>query len=161
VTEQQRFHWQARRFETSEATNAALATVATRWTYHQVDVYTLLERIRSGRKGRPTLTAPIKALEWYIQGHVRPEVDDLERHKQSQAGFVLGTNLVERQVSEADVIRAYKGQGHAEGGLRLLNDPLFFVLSLLVKKPSRIQGLLTVMTIALLVYSGAQRRLRQ
>jgi len=37
----------------------------------------------------------------------------------------------------------------------------FFVSSLFVKKPCRIQGLLMVMTLALLVYSVAQRRLRQ
>jgi hypothetical protein len=48
-----------------------------------------------------------------------------------------------------------------EGGFRFLNDPRLFVSSLLVKKPCRIQGLLMVMTLALLVYSVAQRRLRQ
>jgi transposase len=161
ATEKQLFHLQARRFETSEAAKAALAAVAKRWTYHQVDAYTLLEHKRYGRKGRPTPTSPIKVIEWQIQGHVRPDVDDIERRKQSQACFVLGTNIDERQVSDAEVIRAYKGQGQAEGGFRFLKDPLFFVSSLFVKKPSRIQGLLTVMTIALLVYSVAQRRLRQ
>jgi transposase len=38
---------------------------------------------------------------------------------------------------------------------------MFFVSSLFVKKPCRIQGLLMVMTLALLVYSVTQRRLRQ
>jgi hypothetical protein len=38
-------------------------------------------------------------------------------------------------LSDAEVIRAYKGQAQAEGGFRLLNDPLFFAASLLVKKP--------------------------
>jgi transposase len=38
---------------------------------------------------------------------------------------------------------------------------MFFVSSLFVKKPSRIQGLLMVMTLALLVYSVAQRRMRK
>jgi len=38
---------------------------------------------------------------------------------------------------------------------------MFFVSSLFVKKPSRIQGLLMVMTLALRVYSVVQRRLRQ
>ena len=60
-----------------------------------------------------------------------------------------------------DIMQAYKGQAQAEGGFRFLKDPLFFVSSLFVKKPSRIQGLLMVMTLALLVYSVAQRRLRQ
>jgi len=65
------------------------------------------------------------------------------------------------QVRDAEVIRAYKGQAQAEGGFRFLKDPLCFVSSLFVQKPSRIQGLLMVMTGALRVYAGAQRRLRQ
>ena len=48
-----------------------------------------------------------------------------------------------------------------EGGFRFLKDPLFFVSSLFVKKPTRIEGLLMVMTLALLVYSVTQRRLRK
>jgi transposase len=85
----------------------------------------------------------------------------MRQRKQHKACFVVGTNIDASQVSDAEVIRAYKGQAHAEGGFRFLKDPLFFVSSLFVKKPSRIQGLLMVMTGALLVYSVAQRRLRQ
>ena len=44
---------------------------------------------------------------------------------------------------------------------RFLKDPLFFTAALFSKKPSRIQGLLMVMTLALLIYSVAQRRMRQ
>jgi transposase len=63
-------------------------------------------------------------------------------------------------LSHAEVIAAYKGQSQVEGGFRFLKDPRFFVSSLLVKKPNRIEGLLMVMTLALLIYSVAQRRLR-
>jgi transposase len=65
------------------------------------------------------------------------------------------------QLSDGEVITGSKAQAQAEGGFRFLKDPLFFVSSLFVKKPSRIQGLLMVMTLALLVYSVTQRRLRQ
>src|SRR5439155_792477 len=51
-------------------------------------------------------------------------------------------------------------QSAVEGGFRFLKAPVFFVSSLFVKKPSRIQGLLMVMTLALMVYSVAQRRMR-
>ena len=74
---------------------------------------------------------------------------------------MLGSNIEADQLSDAEVIAGYKGQAQAEGGFRFLKDPLFFVSSLFVKKPSRIQGLLMVMTLALLVYAVAQRRLRQ
>lgn len=82
-------------------------------------------------------------------------------HKHVKACFVLGTNIGASQLSDAAVIAAYKSQSCVEGGLRFLKDPLFFVASLFVKKPSRIEGLLMVMTLALLVYSGTQRRMRQ
>jgi transposase len=64
-------------------------------------------------------------------------------------------------LSHAEVIAAYNGQSPVEGSFRFLKDPLCFVSSLFVKKPNRIEGLLMVMTLALLVYSVAQRRLRK
>ena len=73
----------------------------------------------------------------------------------------MGTNSDASELRNAEVITAYKGQAHVEGGFRFLKDPLFFVSSLFVKKPSRIEGLLMVMTLALLVYSVAQRRMRR
>ena len=84
----------------------------------------------------------------------------LSRHQQAQACYVLGTNIDPSELGDTEVITAYKGQSHVEGGFRFLKDPLFFVSSLFVKKPNRIEGLLMVMTLALLVYSVAQRRLR-
>ena len=81
--------------------------------------------------------------------------------KQQGACFVIGTNIDASQVSDARVVQAYKAQAQAEGGFRFLKDPLFFVSSLFVKKPCRIQGLLMVMTLALLVYAVTQRRLRR
>ena len=112
-------------------------------------------------KGRPTPTSPLKAIAWQIYAQVRPAQEVIEAHKQQSACFVIGTNILAGHMRDAEVIRAYKAQSGVEGGFRFLKDPLFFVSSLFVKKPSRIQGLLTVMTLALLVYSLTQRRLRQ
>jgi transposase len=155
------FHLQAKRFETPEAATAALDTLARSWKYHQVAAYSLLDHKRYAGKGRPTPITPIRAIEWQIQAQSQPHDEQIEQRKQHKACFVIGTNIDANQVSDTEVIRAYKGQAHAEGGFRFLKDPLFFVSSLFVKRPSRIQGLLMVMTAALLVYSVAQRRLRQ
>jgi transposase len=159
--EKQLFHLQAKRFETPEAATAALDTLARTWHYHQIDTYSLLDHKRYACKGRPTPTTPLKAITWQMHAQVRPHDAQMKQRKQQKACFVVGTNIDASQLSDAEVIRAYKGQAQAEGGFRFLKDPLFFVSSLFVKKPSRIQGLLMVMTGALLVYSVAQRRLRQ
>jgi len=76
------------------------------------------------------------------------------------AGDVRGTHIEAAQLSEVEVMGGYKGQAKAAGGFRFLTDPLCFVSSLFVKKPGRMQGLLMVMTLALLVYAVAPRRLR-
>jgi transposase len=157
----QLFHLQAKRFPTPEAAQGALGTLAKGWKYHQVDASRLTEHKRYTGKGRPTPKTPLKAIEWQIDAHVRPEDEALRSQTQGKACFVLGTNICASQLSDTEVIVAYKGQARGEGGFRFLKDPLFFVSSLFVKKPSRVQGLLMVMTLALLVYSVAQRRLRQ
>ncbi len=139
----------------------ALAALAKRWTYHQIDSSTLIAHQRDVGKGRPTPHTPLKAIAWQIQARVRPDQEAMRHHQQVKACFVLGTNISTSALSDAEVIAAYKGQSQVEGGCRFLKDPLFFVSSLLVKKPCRIAGLLMVMTLALLVYSVTQRRLRQ
>jgi transposase len=159
--EKELFHLQAQRFESPQRAQAALATMSGAWRYHQVAATELIEHKRYAGKGRPSAKTPIKAIEWQIQAQVGPDAEAIHRQQQHQGCFVLGTNIEARDLSDEEVIAAYKAQSQVEGGFRFLKDPLFFVSSLFVKKPSRIQGLLMVMTLALLIYSVAQRRLRQ
>jgi transposase len=159
--EKQLFHLQAKRFERPPQAQEAMSELAKKWRYHQVESYELIEHKHYGKKGRPTAQTPIKATQWQIQAQVRLDAERLEDAKHYKACFVLGTNIETEQLSDAEVIAGYKAQFQAEGGFRFLKDPLFFVSSLFVKKPCRLQGLLMVMTLALLVYSVAQRRLRR
>jgi transposase len=157
----QLFHLQAKRFGAPSAAQDALAALAKHWTYHRVESYHLSEHKHYAGKGRPTPRTPLQAIEWQIQAQVRSDDATIEHDKQVKACFVLGTNIDASELSHAEVIAAYKGQSQVEGSFRFLKDPLFFVSSLFVKKPNRIEGLLMVMTLALLVYSVAQRRLRK
>jgi transposase len=159
--EKQLLHLHAKRFETPEAAQAALTALSKAWRYHQRDTSRVIDHKRYACKGRPTPTSPLKAIEWQMHAQGRPAPAVIEAYKQQSACFVIGTNIEARYVGNAEVIRAYKAQSGVEGGFRFLKDPLFFVSSLFVKKPCRIQGLLMVMTLALLVYSVTQRRLRQ
>jgi transposase len=158
--EKQLFHLQAKRFETPEAAHAALAALAKSWRYHQVDTAGVIEHKHYAGKGRPTSTSAIQSIAWQMRAQTRPDQERIAFHKQQGACFVIGTNIDRSQLSDPEVMQAYKAQAQVEGGFRFLKDPLFFVSSLFVKKPCRIQGLLMVMTCALLVYSVTQRRLR-
>ena len=112
------------------------------------------------KKGRPTKDTPIKAIGWQIQASVVPDPDKIKVRQQRKACFVIGTSIPDKELTDKEVFAGYKGQSAVERGFRFLKEPVFFVSSLFVKKPSRIQGLLMVMTLALLVYSVAQRRMR-
>ena len=152
---------QARRFESQQSAQAALAALSESWRYHHVASTELIEHKRYAGKGRPSAKTPSKASAWQMQAEVRPEAEAIRRSKQHKGCFVLGTNIEAADLRDEEVITAYKAQSQVEGGFRFLKDPLFFVSSLLVKKPTRIQGLLLVMTFALWVYAVAQRRMRQ
>jgi transposase len=139
-------HLQATRVPTPEAAQGALGTWATGWQDPQVDSRRLTAHQRYTGKGRPTPKTPLKAIEWHIDAHVRPEDEALRSQRQGKACFGLGTNICASPWSDTEVMAAYQGQARVDGGFRFLKDPLFFVSALCVKKPSRLQGLLMVMT---------------
>jgi hypothetical protein len=154
-------HLQATRFSTPEAAHDARATLAKGWPYHQLASSNLSAPQRYARQGRPTPSTPHQDPPWHIQARVRPAEAALGHRKQLKACLVLGTHMRARELSATAVMAAYTRQSRVEGGFRLLKEPRFFVSSLVVKQPCRIPGLLMVMTLAWLVYSVAQRRVRQ
>lgn len=58
------------------------------------------------------------------------------------------------------MIWEYKAQQSCERGFGFLKDPLFFTDSVFLKSPERIEALAMVMGLCLLVYTLAQRQLR-
>ena len=155
------FHRQAQRVETPEAAHVALAALAKPGPYHHVEASPRMEHPHAARPGRPTSTTPMTSIGWQMPGQVRPDQEPIEHRRQHQACGVLGTHMEASQLSDPEVIRADKSQAQAAGGFRFLKDPLFWVSSLLLKKPCRIQGRLRVLTFAVLVYAVTPRRWRQ
>jgi hypothetical protein len=61
---------------------------------------------RYAGKGRPTASTPLKAIEWQIQAHVLAVDKAMERDKQAEACYVLGTNIDASELSDTEVIVA-------------------------------------------------------
>ena len=97
--DKQLFHLQARRFESQQSAQAALAVLAASWRYHHVASTELSEHKRYVGKGRPSVKTPIKASAWQMQAEVRPDAEAIRQSKQHKGCFVLGTNI------EADDLR--------------------------------------------------------
>lgn len=129
--------------------------------FYEVLEGTIEERKKYESKGRPKPETPYK-LVYHITGIIQERQAIRQEAIRQSSCFVVGTTILQKELSDADVIIAYKNQNNTvERGFRFLKDPLMFTSSLFVKKPERIMGLLMVMTLALLVYSIAQRRLHK
>lgn len=161
TTSKQLFHLQAKRFASEREARDALEKIIEGCKYHKTGQIEVVEHIRYAKKGKPSADTPIKAVEWQIKAGIVEDSERILLEKRYRACFILGTNIVREELSDLEILRAYKGQSFVERGFRFLKDPLFFTSSLFLKKPSRIQGLLMVMTLSLLVYSVAERRLRK
>ncbi|MDJ1422659.1 MAG: IS1634 family transposase [Candidatus Methanoperedens sp.] len=86
--------------------------------------------------------------------------DKVKRALLGKGKFILATNELEK-LSDEEVLKQYKDQQSVERGFRFLKDPLFFTHSILLKNESRIVALVMIMGLALLIYSIAQKKLRE
>lgn len=153
------FHLQAQRFSCEEDAKKALKKISKKWRYHQVSGEKITPLKRYVKPGRPTANTP-QEIEW--QSEVTATFDQASFSKvlDQRSCFVLATNILTENLSMHDVLIGYKGQDKTEKGFAFLKSPEFFTSSLFLKKPSRIDALLMIMVLSLLVYSVAQRRLR-
>ncbi len=88
----------------------------------------------------------------------------MERIKQivrEKACFIVGSNISQSELSNIQVLQAYQKQDHVEKGFGFLKSSLCFASAFFLDKPSRIEALIMIMTLSLLVYTTAQRRLRK
>ncbi len=154
------FHLQAQRFESENAGKNALEARVKTWKFHQVKEILLTPQKHYTKKGRPSAKAKAAGVNWQIQATFSVDENYIETQSQHNACFVIGSNIKDDELTDTELFRGYKSQSNVEGGFRFLKDPLFFVSSLFLKKPSRIEALLMIMTLSLFVYSIAQRRIR-
>lgn len=129
--------------------------------FHDVVESEIEECKKFESKGRPKPESPHK-LVYRIKGIVQERQSAKQAAIEQSSCFVVGTTIAKNEVNDADIVSAYKNQNNTvEKGFRFLKDPLMFTSSLFVKKPERIMGLLMVMTLALLIYAIAQRKLHK
>lgn len=86
----------------------------------------------------------------------------IDQYLNRKGRFIVATNRLNRdELSSEKLFEAYKDQQGVERGFRFFKDPWFMVDSFFVKKRSRIEALMMVMTLCLLVYNYGQYQLRK
>jgi transposase len=115
------------------------------------------------RRGRPTVEDQKEVVAYTLEGGLEANTTAIVEAKRSLGRFIIATNdLDAERLSAQAMLENYKDQGvSVERGFRFLKDPLFFAHSLFLKKPERLMALLMIMGLALLIYSLAERKLRQ
>ena len=158
--EQPLWPWQASRFDTPAAAHAALAPVAKTWQSPQGDSAALIAHKRYANKGRPRADTPWQASAWQLPARGRPDADRMGAAKQWGACEVRGTHRAAAQRSAVDVRGGLQRPSEGRRRVAVPQSPGVCCVVVVCEKPCRMQGLLRVMTLALLVYAVAHRRLR-
>jgi transposase len=149
-------------FNCMEDAEQALAQFNKKWKYHQASAQANAIT-QYARRGRPSAEDQKEVVGYNLQGSVEVNATTVEAAKHALGRFIIATNELDAsRLSAAAMLENYTDQGiSVERGFRFLKDPLFFANSLFLKKPERIMALLMVMGLALLIYSLAERKLRE
>jgi transposase len=156
----QLFHFQAERFNCAEDAMSAIKKAEKKWKFHELKDIETIEHFKYEGKGRPKKgQEPISCTYQIIATYEQNEAK-IKKAKEKAAHYIIGTNIDSKELSDQEIVDAYKNQDKVERGFRFLKDPLFFTSSLFLKNPKRIMALLMIMLLSLLVYSIAERRMR-
>lgn len=114
------------------------------------------------KKGRPSKKDALNpTFNYQVIGEILPILSVYEYEKSQKGIFILATNqLDENELSDIDILTNYKGQSKIERGFRFMKDPQFIASSFFVKKPSRIDALLFIMTLSLSIYASIEYKIR-
>jgi transposase len=140
----------------------ALEQFNQKWKYHQAAAKAVA-MMQYLRRGRPSAEDQKEVVGYNLEGRLEENATAIEEAKRSLGRFIVATNdLDAERLSASAMLENYKDQGvSVERGFRFLKDPLFFAHSLFLKKPERLMALLMIMGVSLLIYSLAERKLRQ
>ena len=131
-------------------------------TYHQLSQVEVQTIPYYAKGGRPKQGATPLGFHYRLTGQLSLDSSCLEAASKRAGRFILATNVLDSQVLSPDQMLAeYKAQQNTERGFRFLKDPFFFASALFLKNPQRVMALMMIMVVSLLVYTLAQRRLRQ
>ena len=130
--------------------------------YHRLQELELVSRPHYTKGGRPRKDEQPSHLTYRIQTQLQPHSEAIDAAFAEAGRFILATNVLQVEELTADeALQEYKDQQSSERGFRFLKDPLFFTSTVFVNSPKRVMALAMVMGLSLLVYSLAQRQLRQ
>ena len=149
-------------FSCAQDALAQAQALAANWPYHTLAESKVVEKLHYAQSGRPKKGATLTKVTYRVTAKVVADEMAIAKAKRKAGRFILVTNEVEDlEVTAETILSDYKGQQAPERGFGILKDPLFFTSSVFLKTPERIAALAVIMGLSLMVYTLAQRQLRQ
>ena len=140
----------------------AIEKLSNSFKYHKITNIKCQEKAEYEQSGRPSKLAMPTQINYRVIGELETKLEVIESEKTQAGRFILATNIIDKnELSNESVLKEYKAQQSTERGFRFLKDPLFFTSSVFVKNPQRVEAIAMIMGLCLLVYTLAQRKLRQ
>lgn len=132
----------------------ALSKLSKQFKYHQINEI-LVTQVKSKTKDSP------QEISYQISATVSEDESKINTELLSAGRFIIATNVLDsNELSNDSMLSEYKAQQSCERGFGFLKDPLFFADSIFLKSPERIESLGMIMGLCLLVYTLAQRQIR-
>jgi transposase len=153
-------HLQAKRFSCESDAKLDLNEKSKKWKFHLLDAVQIEQHKKFSKKGRPKPNEEPEKILYQITCSIIKNEEKIKAQIEKGSCYIVGTNAKSGELSAAEIIDNYSEQQKVERGFRFLKDPLFFTSSLFIKKTSRIEAMLMVMTLALVVYAIAERRMK-
>jgi transposase len=118
--------------------------------------------VKRAIRGRPPKGAPHPDRQvWRVRWQVQEATEAIATQAPRERRFVLATNVLDaHQLTDADLLRAYKGQPAVELSFKWAKNPAA-IAPLFLETPTRIAVLGCVYLIALLVYTLVERQVRK
>ena len=112
-------------------------------------------------KGRPKKDVEKKVLGYNIFVDIDKNSIEIDKKIATKGRFILATNQLDKEIlSDLEIFNEYKTLQNTERGFRFLKDPWFLTKQFFLKTPNRIAALMSIMSLSLLVYTVAERKIR-
>jgi transposase len=140
----------------------AIKRLSDTWKYHQITEIECREKPVKKSTSKQKLENKTNPTVAQVTGQIETRLSVIEAEQITAGRFILATNILDTQeVSERQILSEYKAQQSNERGFRFIKEPLFFTSSVFVKNPEGVEAIGMIMGLCLLVYTRAQRKLRQ
>jgi transposase len=153
--------WSRTDFDCEKDAKEALVRWGEKLKYHCLEEIEIKPKKVAQKKGRPKTDSPV-TYRYRVTATLKENAAKIEPILKTKGKFIIATNeLDEELLSSQELLQNYKGQQSVERGFRFLKEPAFMTPAVFLKSQKRIVALAMVMCLCLLVYTIAQRYLRQ